>query len=825
MPQPLIRVLLVEDSATDALVAQDELQHAVGVQFEVVHCVRLESALEHLTQAHFDVVLLDLTLPDSDGLETFTHLHAREPEVPVVLLSHRADEAMAMQAVSAGAQDYLVKGQPEGTLIRAIRYSLQRAHAEAALRLSEERWTFALEGSGDGVWDWDLRTNDTFYSARWKTMLGYSEADVQVHPNEWESRVHPDDKARVMAELQIHLDGATTSYACEHRLRCKDGSYLWVLGRGMVVRRDALGKPLRIVGTNLDISGRKAIELQQQLDASVFTHAKEGIMITDAAGDIVRVNGTFTQITGYSSEEAVGMNTRMLNSGRHDPAFYTAMWADLTQKGFWSGEIWNRRKGGEIYAELETISAVRDETGAVQNYVALFTDITHIKDHQRQLEHVAHYDLLTGLPNRVLLADRLLQAMAHAQRRGQSLAVAFLDLDGFKAINDEYGHETGDALLNALANRMKEALREEDSLSRFGGDEFVAVLVDLENGADCEPVLERLLKSVSEPVQLGDKTVQVSASIGVTLFPQDGSDADLLMRHADQAMYHAKLAGKNRYHLFDIAHDVATKSMREGLEQVRVALERREFVLYYQPKVNMRSGMVIGAEALIRWQHPERGILPPGLFLPIIEDHPMSVELGEWVIDAALRQMTLWRSQGLDLSISVNIGARQLQQGNFVERLGQLLAAHPSVPPQALELEILETSALEDIAQVSDVMLSCQALGVRFALDDFGTGYSSLTYLKHLPAELLKIDQSFVRDMLTDTDDLAIVQGVIGLAKAFRRKVIAEGVETIAHGELLLPLGCELAQGYGIARPMPAANLPDWVKTWKPDASWANSQM
>jgi EAL domain-containing protein (putative c-di-GMP-specific phosphodiesterase class I) len=330
---------------------------------------------------------------------------------------------------------------------------------------------------------------------------------------------------------------------------------------------------------------------------------------------------------------------------------------------------------------------------------------------------------------------------------------------------------------------------------------------------------------VSEPVQLGDKTVQVSASVGVTLFPQDGSDADLLMRHADQAMYLAKLAGKNQYHLFDIAHDVATKSMREGLEQVRVALERREFVLYYQPKVNMRSGMVIGAEALIRWQHPERGILPPGLFLPIIEDHPMSVELGEWVIDAALRQMTLWRSQGLDLSISVNIGARQLQQGNFVERLGQLLAAHPSVPPQSLELEILETRALEDISQVSDVMLSCQALGVRFALDDFGTGYSSLTYLKRLPAELLKIDQSFVRDMLTDTDDLAIVQGVIGLAKAFRRKVIAEGVETIAHGELLLPLGCELAQGYGIARPMPAANIPDWVKTWKPDASWANAEV
>ena len=816
MSQPLIRVLLVEDNATDAMVAQDELAHAVGVQFEVQCCTRLADALHHLAVTPFDIVLLDLTLPDSEGLETFQTLHAQMPDMPVVLLSHRTDEAMAMQAMQAGAQDYLVKGQVDGTLVRAIRYALQRAKSDAALRISEARWTFALEGTGEGVWDWDVAQGLVFYSSRWKKMLGYTDADISSSPDEWTSRVHPDDMPSVKAAFQSHLDGTTAAYASEHRLRCKDGSDLWVLGRGMVVRRDANGKALRVVGTNADVSERKGVELQLQLDASVFNHAKEGIMITDPAGNIVRVNDTFTQITGYSREEAIGQNTRMFSSGRHGPDFYAAMWADLATKGYWSGEI---------YAELETISAVHDAKGEVQSYVALFTDITPLKDHQRQLEHVAHYDLLTGLPNRVLLADRLQQAMAHAQRRNQCLAVAFLDLDGFKAINDEYGHETGDALLNALANRMKEALREEDSLSRFGGDEFVAVLVDLETGSDCEPVLERLLKAVSEPVQLGDKTVQVSASVGVTLYPQDGSDADLLMRHADQAMYLAKLAGKNRYHLFDIAHDVATKSMREGLEQVRVAFERREFVLFYQPKVNMRSGMVIGAEALIRWQHPERGILPPGLFLPIIEDHPMSVELGEWVIDAALRQMTVWRAQGLDLSVSVNIGARQLQQGNFVERLVQLLAAHPSVPPQALELEILETSALEDISQVSDVMLSCQALGVRFALDDFGTGYSSLTYLKRLPAELLKIDQSFVRDMLTDTDDLAIVQGVIGLAKAFRRKVIAEGVETIAHGELLLPLGCELAQGYGIARPMPAANIPDWVKTWKPDASWSNAEL
>ena len=560
--------------------------------------------------------------------------------------------------------------------------------------------------------------------------------------------------------------------------------------------------------------------LAQQIAASVFTHAREGIMITDANGTIVQVNAMFTQITGFTRDEAVGSNPRILQSGRHDGAFFSAMWASLTGKGYWSCEIWNRRKTGEIYAAMETISAVKDDHGDVQNFVALFTDITPMKDHQRQLEHVAHYDALTGLPNRVLLADRLQQAMAQSQRRNECLAVAFLDIDGFKAVNDTHGHEVGDALLNALANRLKEALRDGDSLSRFGGDEFVAVLVGMERTTDCEPVLERLLRAVSEPVVLGTTRLQVSVSIGVTLYPQDVGDADLLMRHADQAMYLAKLSGKNRYHLFDIAHDLATQSMRSGLEQVRVALERKEFVLFYQPKVNMRTGAVIGAEALIRWQHPERGLLPPSLFLPIIEEHPLSVALGEWVISAALAQMAAWRRLGLDIPVSVNIGARQLQQDNFVVRLQAALAAHPEVPPEALELEILETSALEDIAQVSDVMRLCQAMGVRFALDDFGTGYSSLAYLKRLPAELIKIDQSFVRDMLSDTDDLAIVQGVIGLAKAFRRQVIAEGVETVAHGELLLPMGCDLAQGYGIARPMPAAELPAWVARWRPDAAW-----
>jgi diguanylate cyclase (GGDEF)-like protein len=436
------------------------------------------------------------------------------------------------------------------------------------------------------------------------------------------------------------------------------------------------------------------------------------------------------------------------------------------------------------------------------------------------LKVVAHYDLLTSLPNRVLLAERLKQAKIDCKRRNQSLSVAYMDLDGFKAVNDLHGHNVGDELLIQVAYRMRDALREDDMLARIGGDEFIAVMVGLKNIEDSEVVLKRLLKAASEPVYLGDAVIEVSASIGVSLYPQDHLDVDLLMRNADQAMYIAKQSGKNRYHFFDAAQDNANKTIGQSIGDINSALDKCEFVLHYQPKVNMHTGEVIGVEALIRWQHPVRGLVSPPEFLPFIEGHAVHLKLGEWVIDTALSQINQWRSMCADLPISVNISAYQLQQRNFSIRLATLLAAHSDINPHYLELEILETSVLSDISQVLDTMSACHDLGVRFALDDFGTGYSSLTHIKRLPAYLIKIDQSFVRDMLEDVDDLAIVESVIGLAKTFKREVIAEGVETIEHGVALLKLGCELAQGYAIARPMPSGKIPEWVSNWKADDSW-----
>ena len=463
-----------------------------------------------------------------------------------------------------------------------------------------------------------------------------------------------------------------------------------------------------------------------------------------------------------------------------------------------------------------------DTNGKLTGVLGVGHNVTERAEHADQLKHIAHYDVLTTLPNRVLLADRLQQAIVHTDRKKGLLAVVYLDLDGFKAINDRHGHEAGDKLLVSLAIRMKQALREVDTLARLGGDEFVAVLLDLSDVESSKSLITRLLAAAAQPVAVDDLSLQVSASLGITFYPQaDEVDADQLLRQADQAMYQAKLAGRNRYQIFDAEQDRSVRGYHESIEHIRTALGEGQFVLYYQPKVNMRTGRIVGAEALIRWQHPERGLLPPDAFLPTIENHPLAVDVGEWVIATALRQIERWQASGLEIPVSVNVGARQLQQGDFVDRLRQLLAEHPAVPADRLSMEVLETSALEDMARVSDVIESCRKFGVVFALDDFGTGYSSLTYLKRLSVNELKIDRSFVRDMLSDPDDLAILGGVLSLASAFHKQVIAEGVETNEHGAMLLQLGCDLAQGYGIARPMPGESIPGWAVSWRPDPSWA----
>lgn len=690
------------------------------------------------------------------------------------------------------------------------RFNLRLTLAQKTLQESEERFKALSAATYGGIVIHDkgliLECNDSL-----SDITGFSYSEL-IGMNGLEL-IAPEHLNTVLENIQ---NGYGDSYEVEG-IR-KDGSNYPLAIKGKNIRyRDADARVIEF----LDITERKKTEEQLKLAASVFTHAREGIMITDPRGMIIDVNDTFSQITGYSREEVLGKNPRLLNSGQHSKEFYADMWSSLEENKQWSGEIWNRHKSGKLFAELVTIGAVSNISGETQNYVALFSDITPMKNHQQQLEHIAHYDILTNLPNRMLLADRLQHEMRQSDRHGRSLAVAYLDLDGFKTINDSYGHDVGDELLIQLSTLMNNSLREGDTLARIGGDEFVAVLADIEEANDFTIILDRLLQAAMSPISVKNHLLQVSTSIGVTLYPQDGVDADQLMRHADQAMYIAKQTGKNRYHLFDIHKDKTIQTQRETVEHIKLGLKRQEFVLYYQPQVNMKTGAVVGSEALIRWQHPKRGLLYPNDFLPVIDNHPVSVELGEWVIDTVLNQIAQWCTAGVEIPVSVNIDPFQLQQQEFTEKLLASLAKQPRVKPSLLQLEVLESSALGDITDVLTTMKSCIESGVSFALDDFGTGFSSLTYLKRLPVERLKIDRVFVSDMLVDPDDRAIVMSVIGLATAFNHQVIAEGVESIAHGTQLLSMGCELAQGYAIARPMLAEKLPMWMERWEPDEAWS----
>lgn len=694
----------------------------------------------------------------------------------------------------------------------------ERIRTQQALQRETEKSRALLHNASDGIHILDHAGNVIEISEAFCHMLGYQRKElIGAHVTLWEAKYTATDIKDILErQFVTHTRSQFESY---HRR--KDGTIFPVEVSSFTIELE--NNKVHFCSSR-DITERKAAEKKVHLAASVFSHAREGIMITEPDGSIIDVNEAFSLITGYSRAEVLGHNPRILSSGRQDSAFYAALWESLQVKGQWYGEIWNRRKNGEVYAQLLTISGVFDKKGSISHYVALFSDITTNKEHQKQLEHIAHYDALTNLPNRVLLADRLHQGMVQTQRQKKPLAVVYLDLDGFKAINDTYGHEIGDQVLIAVSSRMKQVLREVDTLARLGGDEFIAVLLNLDDIESSLPLLTRLLNAAAEQFVLGDLVLQVSASLGISFYPQaDEVDADQLLRQADQAMYQAKLAGKNRYHIFDPAHDNSIRGYHETLEHVRRALETNELLLYYQPKVNMSTGQVIGAEALIRWQHPAKGLLLPGAFLPVIEDHALSVDIGEWVIRTALNQVAQWQVAGLDIPVSVNIGARHIQHPDFVERLRKILAEYPEVSPRHLEIEVLETSALEDIKRISQIIEACRTFGVRFALDDFGTGYSSLTYLKRLPVQVLKIDQSFVRDMLGNPDDLVILDGVIGLSNAFNRIVIAEGVETMEHGEILLQLGCQRAQGFGIARPMPAHELPDWSANWCGNVVWGNA--
>lgn len=560
---------------------------------------------------------------------------------------------------------------------------------------------------------------------------------------------------------------------------------------------------------------------ERLLLSRVFSAAREGIMVTDSLGKIIAVNPMFSEITGYNHDEVIGKKPSILSSGQHNAEFYADMWQSVTTLGHWQGEIWNRKKNGQRYAEQLTISSLLDEAGSPHQYVGLFSDITSSKEQQQTLELMAHYDVLTKLPNRALFADRLERSIARSKRNKTLLAICFLDLDDFKPVNDNYGHGVGDQLLIEVANRLTLALRDEDTVSRQGGDEFAILLSNVSSIEQCKALLNRIHRSLAKPYLIDGEMHYVSASSGATIYPLDDANIDTLMRHADQAMYQAKLAGKNSYRLFNVDDEQKVITQHTQLQEIKLALENNEFCLYYQPKVKMKTGEVFGAEALIRWLHPERGLILPASFLPILAGTSLGNELGDWVINTALSQAEIWQKQDIELEISVNISSAHLQSASFITQLNEALLRHPTVKAKNLQLEILESNGLDDIETIRSIIQTCrELLDVNIALDNFGTGYSSLTHLRVLHTNVIKIDQHFIRDMLDDPSDYAIIEGIISLAESFNRTVIAEGVEMSDHGITLLLMGCDAAQGYEISYPLPADIFPNWLKNYQPNMDW-----
>lgn len=726
--------------------------------------------------------------------------------------------AYAADAFAAALrQDFIVNLFLGSGFLIAILLLVYRLLASREALLAEKAYQHAITDSmGEGLYALDRQGCFTFINPSAQVLLFSREIDVLGAKEE--SLLSWLPASGDVPEKVDRLAGALRAYDGQARLQRKDGSLLDV-----EVTSRPLFKQGRMYGSVTllrDISERKRTEERLLLAASVFSSAQEGIIITRPDATILMVNDAFTSISGYSFEEVEGHNPSLLQSGRHDRAFYTQLWRGLLQTGLWKGELWNRRKDGSEYLQAITISAVTNSQGKTLHYVGLLSDVTQLRQHQEELEFLAHYDPLTRLPNLVLMQQRLDDLMTKAKMARQRLLVGKLDLDDFKLINDRWDHAIGDLLLKSVAERLQSLLGEEAVIARLGGDEFAFVVVLPEA---LEPGLQQvksLLEESKSPFYIQGHLLRVTASIGLTFYPQaTGVNANQLLRQTDQALYQAKQVGKNGYQIFDTVLDNQLRGQYETLTRLSKALTNNEFTLFYQPKVNLCSGEVIGVEALIRWQHPERGLLVPKSFLSVMDQQPLEVEVSCWVIRQALQQVSSWKQAGIHLQVSVNICAQHLQQSDFVAQIEGHLSEYGNLTGQDLQLEILESSILGDIHHANKVINDCRHFEVIFALDDFGTGYSSLAYLKRLSADIIKIDQSFVRDMLDDQDDMAILQGVMGLSRAFKRKVIAEGVETYQHAELLVKLGCVQAQGYGIARPMPAEDLPAWLESWQ-DSPW-----
>ncbi|MCE5181838.1 MAG: EAL domain-containing protein [Betaproteobacteria bacterium] len=796
-----ILALLVEDNPGDARLIQEALAENTEPRFHLEWAEDLGHALKILKQKSFAIILLDLSLPDSQGMHTVKNIEQAAPDTPIVVLTGLDDEALAVEAVRSGAQDYLVKSDATSHLLaRVMRYAIERQRIGRALHENEARLTALFEHMGSAVAVYQPSENgeDFVFSAfnRAAEQIEHLSRDQVVGKKLLEVFPAARDFGFIDVLKRVQQSGEAERFPVKFY---KDGriagwrdNYIYKLPNG------------EIVAIYDDVTERRRNEESLRLAAKVFESSTAGIVITDTAGSVLNVNDAFTRITGYSLAEIRGATPRLLKSGRHDDAFYREMWDSLLASGHWQGEIWNKRKNGEIYPEWMDIGIVKDDRGEASHFVGTFTDITQRKADEERINYLGHHDALTGLPNRTLLHDRISQTLATCQHQHYKAALLLIDLDRFKNINESLNHDFGDRLLQLVAGRLDGCIHAPDTLARSGGDEFVVLMGEVHHLGEIVAMAKALLTAMNQPFLVKDQEITITSSIGISVYPDDGDDTQTLLKNADVAMYRAKEQGRNNYQFYTQGMNVRTFETLVLENSLRHALTLKQFELHYQPQLDIASSAIIGMEALIRLRHPELGLISPANFIPIAEETGLIVPIGEWVVQQACAQTKAWHDLGYGtLRVAVNLSARQFRQPGLMNAIEKALA-DSGLPPARLELELTESILMQDTEETLATLLGFKSMGVQLSIDDFGTGFSSLGYLKRFNLDKLKIDQSFIHDITSDPNDLAIARAVIALGHSLNLKVIAEGVETAEQLALLRENGCDEMQGFYFSRPLPA---------------------
>lgn len=681
-------------------------------------------------------------------------------------------------------------------------------------KLTEEelrKLSLAVEQSPASIIITDPKGNIEYVNPKFEEISGYTSAEsVGRNPRFLKSGDKPISEYREMWDTI----SAGHEWRGQFQNKRKDSSLYWESATISPLRGDN-GQITHFIAIKEDITARKRAEDQLRLNATVFDTTNEGIMVTDQNNRIVTVNPAFCRITGYQSSEVVGKKPSVLASGKHDEKFYDELWQQINKRGFWSGEIWNRRKNGVIYPEWLSITAIRDDDGNIKEHVAVFSDITQRKEDEEQIRYQAEYDALTQLPNRTLLFDRLKQSISFARREKAKLALLFLDLDLFKTVNDSLGHVVGDELLQQVAERLQDAVRESDTVARFGGDEFVLLLHNVDDMDDVANIAGKIIGDICRPFHISGRDVYIGASIGITIYPDDSVDANTMLQYADMAMYRAKEAGRNNYQFFAISMQEQVRNNMELEQDLRLALEQNKLELYYQPIIDVETGKVISAEALLRWEHPIHGFVPPTIFVALAEESGLIGNLGLWVLREACRQFAEWHEDGLLEYISVNVSSRQRGLGLTADLVEEALSDN-GLDGSSLALEITESLFLEQSEDVIAWLNSLKKLGLRLSIDDFGTGYSSLSYLKRFPIDIIKIDRSFISDISDDVGGDSLVDAILAMAKSLGLSTIAEGVTSKAQIKFLEERGCDFFQGFYFSQPIPADQFREWLRLSQP---------